>query len=168
MAFRFLLKSKRKIICFLDINYAKLLTYKDKLVAEKSIELKLPSRIESIDEAVTEAIKFASGVGMSDEELYAIDMAMRESVANAVKHGNLLDETKPVEISLRNSADGFEVSVRDFGKGFAVEEIPDPTNPENLLKANGRGILFIRTFMDEVEWVNHAGGGTIIKMLKKH
>lgn len=135
---------------------------------EKAIELKLPSRLESIDVAVTEAIKFASGVGLSDEELYAIDMAMRESVANAVKHGNLLDETKPVEIALRDSDSGFEVSVRDFGRGFAVDEVPDPTNPENLLKANGRGILFIRTFMDEVEWVNHAEGGTIIKMLKKH
>ena len=152
----------------LDINYAKLLIYKHKLVAENSIELELPSRLESIDEAVNEAIKFASRVGVPDEVIYAIDMAMRESVANAVKHGNLLDETKPVEIALRNSEEGFEVSVRDFGKGFAVEDIPDPTNPENLLKASGRGILFIRTFMDEVEWVNHSEGGTIIKMLKKH
>ena len=135
---------------------------------EKSIELKLPSRLESIDQAVTEAIKFASDAGMSDDELYAINMAMRESVANAVKHGNLLDETKPVEIALSDSDKGFEVSVRDFGKGFAVDEIPDPTNPENLLKASGRGILFIRNFMDEVEWFNHAEGGTIIKMLKKH
>ena len=136
-------------------------------MSKKSLEIKLPSRLESIEKAVTEAIKFASAIGMADDALYAIDMAMRESVANAVKHGNLLDETKPVEIALRDSDDGFEVSVRDFGKGFAVEEIPDPTNAENLLKANGRGILFIRTFMDEVEWVNHAGGGTIIKMLKK-
>ena len=51
--------------------------------------------------------------------------------------------------------------------GFAVEEIPDPTNPENLLKVTGRGILFIRNFMDEVEWVNHDEGGTIVKMLKR-
>ena len=136
-------------------------------MSKKSLEIKLPSRLESIEKAVAEAIKFASAIGMADDALYAIDMAMRESVANAVKHGNLLDETKPVEIALRDSDDGFEVSVRDFGKGFAVEEIPDPTDAENLLKANGRGILFIRTFMDEVEWVNHAGGGTIIKMLKK-
>jgi serine/threonine-protein kinase RsbW len=137
-------------------------------VTENAIELKLPSRLESIDEAVSEAIKFASRVGLSDEEIYAVDMAMRESVANAVKHGNLLDETKPVEIALKDSDSGFEVSVRDFGKGFDVDEIPDPTNPENLLKASGRGILFIRTFMDEVEWKNHSEGGTIIKMLKKH
>ena len=136
-------------------------------MSKKPVELKLPSRLESIEKAVAEAIKFASSIGMADDALYAIDMAIRESVANAVKHGNLLDETKPVEIALRDANGGFEVSVRDFGKGFAVEDIPDPTNVENLLKATGRGILFIRTFMDEVEWVNHAGGGTIIKMLKK-
>ncbi len=167
MSFQFSPKPQQKIICFLDINHRKPLTYKDKLVSKKPVELKLPSRLESIDKAVAEAIKFASAIGMADDALYAIDMAMRESVANAVKHGNLLDETKPVEIALRDADGDFEVSVRDFGKGFAVEEIPDPTNPENLLKTNGRGILFIRTFMDEVEWVNHARGGTIIKMLKK-
>lgn len=137
-------------------------------MTENAIEIKLPSRLESIDEAVTEAINFANRIGLSDEDIYAVDMAMRESVANAVKHGNLLDETKPVVIALKDSSAGFEVSVRDFGKGFAVDEIPDPTNPENLLKASGRGILFIRTFMDEVEWINHSEGGTIIKMLKKH
>ena len=135
-------------------------------MAEKSIELKLPSRLESIDEAVTEAIKFASDAGMSDDELYAINMAMRESVANAVKHGNLLDETKPVEIALSDSDKGFEVSVRDFGKGFAVEEIPDPTNPENLLKASGRGILFMHNFVDKVEWQRHIEGGMIVIMTK--
>ena len=92
---------------------------------------------------------------------------MRESVANAVKHGNLLDETKQVEITFGNSDEGLSITVKDFGKGFAVEEIPDPTNPENLLKANGRGILFMRSFMDEVEWSNHPRGGMMVKMLKK-
>ncbi len=134
---------------------------------EEKKELNLPSRLESIDKAVVEALNFASHVGFSDEEVYAIDMAVREVVANAVKHGNKEDETKAVEITLRNSNEGFEVTVRDFGKGFAVEEVPDPTNPENLLKANGRGILFMKTFMDEVEWFNHANGGMIVKMLKR-
>ncbi len=134
---------------------------------EEKKELNLPSRLESIDKAVVEALNFASHVGFSDEEVYAIDMAVREVVANAVKHGNKEDETKAVEITLRNSNEGFEVTVRDFGKGFAVEDVPDPTNPENLLKANGRGILFMKTFMDEVEWFNHANGGMIVKMLKR-
>ena len=56
----------------------------------------------------------------------------------------------------RTSDEVFEITVRDHGDGFNVEEIPDPTDPENLLKTNGRGILFMRSFMDKVEWENAA------------
>jgi serine/threonine-protein kinase RsbW len=131
-------------------------------------ELNLPSRIESVDQAAMEADNFARELGLSDELLFAVDLAIRESVANAVKHGNKFDESKPVEVGLSDSENGFEITVRDHGPGFAPDEIPDPTNPENLLKANGRGILFMRSFMDEVEWANHSGGGMIVRMLKKH
>ncbi len=134
---------------------------------EEKTEINIPSRLESIDKAVIETINFAQRAGFSEEAAYAIDMAVRESVANAVKHGNKLDETKLVEIRLRNLSEGLEIMIRDFGEGFAVEEVPDPTNPENLMKADGRGILFMKTFMDEVEWSNHAEGGMIVKMLKK-
>lgn len=130
-------------------------------------ELKLPSRLESVEEAAEATTQFAAQSGFDEEARYAIDMAVRESVANAVKHGNILDETKNVEITLENSEAGLSITIRDFGAGFAIDEIPDPTNPENLLKASGRGILFMRSFMDEVEWSNHADGGMIVKMLKK-
>lgn len=129
-------------------------------------EIKIPSNIESVDRAVTTAIEFAAASGFGEEAIFAIDMAVREAVANAVKHGNLLDETKSVEITLQNLPRGFSVTIRDFGTGFDVEEVPDPTNPENLLKANGRGILFMRNFMEEVEWERHAQGGMIVKMCK--
>ena len=133
---------------------------------EKQI-LKLPSRLESVEEAAAAAARFAEENGFGETARYGVDMAVRESVANAVKHGNLLDETKQVEITFENSDEGLSITVKDFGKGFAVAEIPDPTDPENLLKASGRGILFMRSFMDEVEWFNHAGGGMMVKMLKK-
>ena len=129
--------------------------------------LKLPSRIESVEKAATETENFVRQCGLGEDVIHPVDMAVREAVANAVKHGNLLDETKRVEITLECSSEGFEITVRDFGKGFEIEEIPDPTHPENLLKANGRGILFMRSFMDEVVWSNHAGGGMMVKMLKK-
>jgi serine/threonine-protein kinase RsbW len=135
-------------------------------VNEKKKELKLPSRIESVEEAAVRAVEFAQNAGFGEDAQSAVDMAVRESVANAIKHGNLLDETKSVEVSLANLPNGLEIIVRDFGRGFAVEEVPDPTNPENLLKASGRGILFMRAFMDEVEWSNHAEGGMVVKMLK--
>ena len=130
-------------------------------------ELQLPSRIESVDEAATQADEFAKSRGFGDDFVSSIDLAIRESVANAVKHGNKFDETKNVVVTFNDSDDGFEVTVRDFGPGFDVDEIPDPTNPENLLKANGRGILFMNAFMDEVSWSNHPTGGMVVKMLKK-
>lgn len=130
-------------------------------------EIELPSRIESVEEAATMADEFAKAQGFGDEILFAVDLAIRESVANAVKHGNKFDETKNVQLRFADVPEGFEITVRDFGTGFTVEDIPDPTNPENLLKTNGRGILFMRSFMDEVEWSNPEDGGLVVKMLKK-
>jgi serine/threonine-protein kinase RsbW len=133
----------------------------------KTIELKLPSRIESVEESAVFAERVARDWGYGDDILSAIDLAVRESVANAVKHGNKFDEEKQVEVIMTDLASGLELTVRDFGEGFEVDEIPDPTNPENLLKVNGRGILFMRSFMDKVEWARAAGGGMVVKMLKK-
>ena len=135
------------------------------MTAEKK-EFSLPSRLETVEDATNKAVEFARQAGFDEGALYAIDMAMRESVANAVKHGNKFDESKPVKITFENLPKGLEITIRDFGSGFDVENIPDPTNPENLLKANGRGILFMKTFMEEVEWTNHSESGTIVKMCK--
>lgn len=129
-------------------------------------ELTLPSRIESVDEAASNADEFVRELGLGDDFLSAVDLAVRESVANAVKHGNKFDETKQVEIRLARLPAGFEITVRDFGEGFDVDTIPDPTNPANLLKANGRGILFMKSFMDEVEWSRADGGGMLVRMVK--
>ncbi len=130
-------------------------------------EIKLPSCIESVEDAAKKAAEFARERALSDEFSFAIDLAIRESVANAVKHGNKFDESKNVEVKMEDSDDGFGITVRDFGEGFAVDEIPDPTHPENLLKTNGRGILFMRSFMDDIEWSNHPEGGLVVKMFKK-
>ena len=132
-----------------------------------SREIELPSRIESVEEAAAIADEFARSRGFGDDVIFAIDLAIRESVANAVKHGNQFDEAKNVHIRMSDLDDGFEVRVRDYGSGFAIEDIPDPTDPENILKTNGRGILFMRSFMDEVEWTNPSGGGLQVRMLKK-
>lgn len=129
-------------------------------------EFKLQSRIESVEEAAKKAAEFAAERGLDEEIAYAIDMAVRESVANAVKHGNKFDGSKQVEVRMEDAENGFGIVVRDFGTGFSVDEIPDPTDPENLLKTNGRGILFMNAFMDEVQWTNHPDGGLVVKMFK--
>ena len=132
----------------------------------KETKFSISSKIEAIDEAVQKATAFASGAGFGDDALFGIDMAVREALANAVKHGNELDETKQVEVTLISLEIGMEIMIRDFGKGFDVSKVPDPTNPENILKASGRGILFMHNFVDKVEWQRHAEGGIIVKMTK--
>jgi serine/threonine-protein kinase RsbW len=132
------------------------------------LELKLPSTIESVDRAATVTCEFATERGLAAELLFAIDLAVRESVANAVKHGNKLDPQKNVELTLEDSQGAFEITVRDHGSGFDIEDIPDPTNPDNLLKSNGRGILFMRSFMDVVEWSTGQDGGLVVHMVKNH
>ncbi len=135
---------------------------------EKETKYSIPSKIEAIDEAVQKATAFADQAGFADDALFGIDMAVREALANAVKHGNKLDETKDVEITLVSLDDAMEIRIRDFGEGFDVSTVPDPTNPENLLKASGRGILFMHNFVDRIEWARHPEGGMIVKMTKNH
>ena len=86
---------------------------------------------------------------------------------NAIRHGNRFDPAK--EASLRISSDGkaIEVVVEDQGSGFKLEELADPTNADNLLKPTGRGILIIRSFMDEVILSTREGGGSRLRMVKR-
>jgi serine/threonine-protein kinase RsbW len=96
-----------------------------------------------------------------------MSVAVRESVVNAIKHGNKQDETKRVYVDFTLHERALEVQVRDEGKGFDPQGVPDPLAPENLLKAYGRGIFFMRQFMDEVTHSFPARGGTVVRMLKR-
>jgi serine/threonine-protein kinase RsbW len=137
------------------------------VVTEQTTELILPSRIEAVAEAAAAAAKVLSRAGFGEETAFGVDMAVREAVTNAVLHGNRLDETKSVEIAFNVSADALEVTVRDRGEGFDPESVPDPTDAQNVMKTSGRGIFFMRTFMDEVTWSRHPEGGTVVHMTKK-
>jgi serine/threonine-protein kinase RsbW len=137
------------------------------ILTEETTELILPSRIEAINDAASAAAEFVKRSGLGDEAAYGVDMAVREAVTNAVLHGNRQDEAKSVEVSFKSTPETIEIEVRDQGQGFDPENVPDPTDPQNLLKTSGRGILFMRTFMDEVAWSHHPEGGTIVRMTKK-
>jgi len=83
-----------------------------------------------------------------------------------VLHGNRQEESKAVELTLKSSPDAIEISVHDQGQGFNPKEVPDPTKEENILKTSGRGIFFMRSFMDEVDWLIRPEGGTTVRMRK--
>jgi serine/threonine-protein kinase RsbW len=136
-------------------------------VTLETIELRLPSRMKAVDEAAAAVAEFMNRLGIAEDVAFGVDMAVREAVTNAVLHGNKLDDAKEVGLKLRNTSEVFEISVHDQGSGFDPNEVPDPTRDENILKTSGRGIFFMRNFMDEVVWSADPKGGTSVRMIKK-
>jgi serine/threonine-protein kinase RsbW len=131
------------------------------------VKLDVATRLEMLDIAQTVLTQLCTLVGFEDETTHYLAVAVRESVVNAMKHGNQQDESKRVQIQFTLRDRALEVQVQDEGKGFEPDEVPDPLAPENLLKAYGRGIFFMRQFMDEVTWEFPSRGGTLVKMLKR-
>jgi serine/threonine-protein kinase RsbW len=131
-------------------------------------ELTLPSRIESVEEAAVSIAAILSRSGVNEEIAFGVDMAVREAVTNAVLHGNKQDEKKFVHVIAKTGPNWLEISVEDQGEGFNPQDVPNPTESENIMKTSGRGIFFMRTFMNEVEWFIRPEGGTTVKMSKQY
>ena len=106
-------------------------------------------------------------VGFDEDACHYMSVAIRESVVNAMRHGNKLDENKRVTVEFAIQPEALLVHVQDEGTGFKPEAVPDPVAEENLLKADGRGIFFMKSFMDEVKYSFPEGGGTRVTLLKK-
>ncbi len=136
-------------------------------MTQETTELRFASRIEAVAEAAAAVAEFMNRVGISEDVAFGIDMAVREAVTNAVLHGNKLDSAKIAEVDLKKSPEGLEINVRDQGSGFNPNDVADPTKEENIMKTSGRGIFFMRNFMDQVDWTVNPGGGTTVRMIKK-
>lgn len=89
-------------------------------------------------------------VGVEEERIFAVRLALEEAIANAIKHGNKMDPAKKVTIRFLNEKDRLTSEVADEGDGFDYESIPDPTDAEHLPLPHGRGILLMRAYADEV------------------
>jgi len=111
--------------------------------------------------------KLLEGREVPEETRHWILMALREGVANAIKHGNRMDTSKNVHVEMDVVADTLAISIRDEGEGFDPAAVGDPLAPENRLKTSGRGIFYMRTFMDDVRFRRHPDGGMEI-VLKKN
>lgn len=132
----------------------------------ETIEVSIKSKFEDVDRVSLIARDLADKITFDEDAVGWIDLAVREAVINAIKHGNKNREEKQVDIKFVVEAESITVYVRDRGEGFDPNALPDPLDPSNLLNPAGRGIFFMRTFMDEVEYSSHPEGGSIVKMSK--
>ena len=118
-----------------------------------------------------------------------VGIAVEEALLNALYHGNLevssdLKETDPnlfeetaqqrsqeepyhsrrIFIDALISRESARITIRDEGPGFDPSKLPDPCDPENLEKPSGRGILLMRSFMDEITFSEQGNQVTLVKL----
>ena len=132
----------------------------------KTVDRLLESTLDSVDSAETLALGLAREAGFREDELHKIGMAVRESMVNAVVHGNHYSADKQVRVTILKNGDRFTVRIQDQGDGFDPNALPDPLAAENLLSQSGRGIFLIRAFVDEFRIRRLEPQGTEVTLVK--
>lgn len=119
-----------------------------------------PNNLITVEEFVN---YFAKDLGLKDEQLSALLLAVTEATTNAIVHANKCDLSKLVSVDAHIEDSKLIIKVKDEGKGFDPTKIPNPTEPENLLKDSGRGVYLMRVYMDEVKYnITTTGTETIL------
>jgi len=136
-------------------------------ITERQLYLTIGSRFENIELVQMAVDEILREQGAAEEIRHWIGLALREAVANAIKHGNRQDPERPVEVELEAVADRVEIRVADRGEGFDPEAVPDPLAPENRFRSDGRGIFYMRKFMDDVHYSFRPDGGTMVTMRRR-
>jgi len=135
------------------------------------VRLRMHSSFDMLDVVQLVSDRLSAIAGFDEDATHWVSVAVRESVINAIKHGNREQAGKFVTVEFaftpRESPTELTVSVRDQGEGFEPEALADPLAPENMLKSSGRGIFFMRSFMDDVTLARLPEGGMEVRMVKK-
>ena len=141
------------------------------LNGHQTVRLEFTSTFEMLDFVQVVSDHIGRLVGLDEDAVHWVGVAVRESVINAIKHGNAGDASKRVHVEFTpleaETPRGLSVRVRDEGTGFDPACLPDPLAPENLLKSSGRGIFLIKSFMDMVELRSAPEGGMEVTMIKR-
>lgn len=132
-------------------------------VAQMATELTIPSDLSEarrVQDQIEEALQASS---YTEHDIFSIKLALEEALVNAIKHGNQMDPDKRVSVVYHITPQRFDVRIADEGAGFNPADVPDPTDPDNLERPCGRGLLLMRGFMTEVEY---HGKGNVVSMSK--
>jgi serine/threonine-protein kinase RsbW len=133
----------------------------------ETLELSIESKVEFVDMVSSVVKSVSTKMGFEEDDTNWIELAVHEAVINAITHGNKHADDKQVEVKFVLDPEALTVYVRDRGEGFDPNLLPDPTDADNLLKPSGRGIFYMRTFMDEVEHSSHPEGGSVVRLTKR-
>lgn len=119
-----------------------------------------PSSTHALEETIFERLVCCK---YSGEAIFAIRLAYQEAKINAIKHGNDGDASKNVTIEFSIDEHRVVFRITDEGHGFCPDDVPDPTEPDRISLPNGRGLMLIRAYMDEVEFNDRGNSLVMVK-----
>lgn len=131
------------------------------------VKIRLQSRISYVDLVHEMTEELARRAHFPRPAALDIALAVREAFINAVKHGNGMDEAKQVEVEFEKNESRFRILIRDQGAGFDWDRMADPREEENLARTSGRGIFFMKSFVDSVSFHHRPGKGTEVLLEKR-
>ena len=132
-----------------------------------SVKLRLGSQIAYVDLVHEMAERLAREARFDASAALNIGLAVREAVINAIKHGNGMDPRRTVEVEFERKGGTFRVRVRDQGAGFDWDQPIDPRDADNIHRTSGRGIFFMKHFVDRVAFQRRRGKGTEVVLEKR-
>ncbi|PJA95753.1 MAG: ATP-binding protein [Ignavibacteriales bacterium CG_4_9_14_3_um_filter_34_10] len=112
----------------------------------------IPSDANYLPDVEEFVMQIAKEANVDPTKLNSLALSVAEASSNSIIHGNKRDITKNVLIEIEFDDKYFSISLTDEGKGFDISKVPDPTEPENILKESGRGIHIMKSFLDDLKY----------------
>lgn len=131
------------------------------------VELDVPGHIEVVDDLEAVVVQLGIRGGLDPDAAHFLGVALREALMNAIRHGNGSTDGPRIQVRIALDDGCLSLTVRDWGPGFDAEAIPDPDAPENRCRGCGRGVFFMRRFVDEVVFHRPEGGGQAVELRKR-
>ncbi len=133
----------------------------------KTVVKEITSSRHNIKEVEDVLLVINEDFKLPTEEYNKLMIVVTEVVMNAIVHGNKLDDSKVVKLTVNYNDKEMKIKINDEGNGFDFTNLPDPTTEENLLKNTGRGIFIVKSLIDDVEYKNTGKGSEIIITVRK-
>ena len=133
------------------------------MAVHDQFEVVIPSTTEAGQELLDRIVgKIETLESFSPRDAFGIRLALDEAIVNAIKHGNGFHPDKTVRVNCLIDDEVFRIEIEDQGSGFCLEDVPDPTEEENLELPCGRGIMLMRSFMSKIEY-NPSGNKVLLE-----
>jgi len=131
----------------------------------EEFEVTIPSSTAEGQKIQERIIQRLEEIDFPARGVFGVRLALEEALVNAIKHGNRLDPSKQVHVVCQISSEKVRIVIEDEGTGFRLQDVPDPTDDENLDKPGGRGIMLMRAFLSVVEY-NERGNRVTLEKLR--